>query len=114
MIFKFINPLQNRIALVYTIGAKCFCHSFYFLDINSLLTFYICKKYFCHKSKQYDLYLYIKSVLSYNPGHNILELYNILLQIQFTTSITKLDVQYSKLGIRVAPRVAERLKILGN
>ena len=31
IIFKFINPLQNRIALVYTFRAKCFCHSFYFL-----------------------------------------------------------------------------------
>ena len=29
---------------------------------------------------------------NYNPGHNILELYNILVQIQFTTSKTKLDI----------------------
>ena len=27
----------------------------------------------------------------YSPGHNILELYNTLVHIQFTTSITKLD-----------------------
>ena len=47
---------------------------------------------------------------SYNPGHNVLELYNILVQIRFTTSKRKLDIQYSKLGIRVASRVAERLK----
>ena len=32
----------------------------------------------------------------YNPGHNILELYNILVQVQFPTSKTKLDIQYSK------------------
>ena len=47
---------------------------------------------------------------NYNPGHNILELYNILVQIRFTTSKRKLDNQYSKLGTRVASRVAERLK----
>ena len=35
---------------------------------------------------------------TYNPGHNILELYNILEQIRFTTSKRKLDIQYSKLG----------------
>ena len=29
--------------------------------------------------------------LIYNPGHNILELYNILEQVQFTTNKTKLD-----------------------
>ena len=29
---------------------------------------------------------------TYNPGHNILELYNILLQTRFITSKRKLDV----------------------
>ena len=47
---------------------------------------------------------------AYNPGHNILELYNIFVEIQFTTSKTKLNIQYSKLGIRVTLQVAERLK----
>ena len=28
----------------------------------------------------------------YNPGHNILELYNVSVQIRFTTSKTKLDI----------------------
>ena len=28
----------------------------------------------------------------YNPGHNILELYNILVQIRFTTSKRKLEI----------------------
>ena len=46
----------------------------------------------------------------YNPGHNILKLYNILVKIRFTTSKTKFDAQYSKLGTRVASRVAERLE----
>ena len=60
-----------------------------------------------------------KRKFSDNRGHNILELYNVLVQIRFTASKTKRDMQYSKLGIRVAPRVAERLKtwdlrILGN
>ena len=30
--------------------------------------------------------------LSCNPGHDILELYNILVQVQFTRSKTKLDI----------------------
>ena len=29
---------------------------------------------------------------NYNPGHNTLELYNILIQVRFTTSETKLDI----------------------
>ena len=46
-----------------------------------------------------------------NPGHNILEHYNILVQIRFTTNKRKLDIQYSKRGIRIASRVAERLNM---
>ena len=45
----------------------------------------------------------------YNLVHNILELCNILVQIRLTSSKTKRDIHYSKLGIRVASRVAERL-----
>ena len=44
--------------------------------------------------------------MNYNIGHNVLELYNVLVQIRFTTSKTKRDIQYSKLGIRVTLRVA--------
>ena len=52
---------------------------------------------------------------NYNLGHNILELYNVLIQTRLTTSKTKRDIQYRKLGIQVASRVAERLtNILGN
>ena len=47
----------------------------------------------------------------YNPGH-ILELYNILVQIRFTKSKRKLDIWYSKLGIRLASQVVEQLKTL--
>ena len=46
----------------------------------------------------------------YNLGHNIFELYNVLVQIQLITSKTKRDIYYSKLSIRVASRVAEQLK----
>ena len=49
----------------------------------------------------------------YNPGHNILELYNILVKIRFTRSKTKLDIYYSKLGTQVASQVAEQFKTLG-
>ena len=47
---------------------------------------------------------------NYNLGHIILELYNVLIQIRLTTSKTKRDIWYSKLGIRVVSRVAERRK----
>ena len=47
---------------------------------------------------------------TYNLGNNILKLYNALIQTRLTTSKTKRDIQFSKLGIRVASRVAERLK----
>ena len=46
----------------------------------------------------------------YNLGHNILELYNVLVQIRLTTSKTKRDIYYSKHSTRVASRVAERFK----
>ena len=51
-----------------------------------------------------------KTQLTYNHGHNILELFNVLIQTRLTTSKSKCDIEYSKLGIRVASRVAERLK----
>ena len=49
-------------------------------------------------------------------GHKILELYNVLVQIRFTTSKTKRYIQYRKLGTRANLLVAKRLKsqILGN
>ena len=47
---------------------------------------------------------------TYNPGYNILQLYNILVQIRLTTTKRKLDIQYSKLGIRVASQVVKQLK----
>ena len=57
-----------------------------------------------------DLLSIFHPKITYNPGHDILELYNVLVPIQVTTSKTKLDIQYNKLGIRVASRVAEWLK----
>ena len=61
-----------------------------------------------HQGKPCKPLWYKGRMVTYNPGHNILELY-ILMQIRFTTSKTKLYIQYRKLGIRVASRVAERL-----
>ena len=39
-----------------------------------------------------------------------MEFYNILVKIRFTTSKTKLDIRYSKLGIPVTLQVTEQLK----
>ena len=47
--------------------------------------------------------------LIYNLGHNILELCNVLEQILFPTSKTKLHIYYKKLGIQLTSRVAEQL-----
>ena len=46
-------------------------------------------------------------MFDYNFDHSILELYNVLIQTRLTTSKTKRDIQYSKLGIRVASRAVE-------
>ena len=49
-------------------------------------------------------------ISNYNLVHNILELYNVLVQIRLIASKTKCDIYYSKLGVRVVSKVAERLK----
>ena len=46
----------------------------------------------------------------YNPGHNILALFNNLAQVCMTTSKAILDIYHNKLGTRAASRVAEPLK----
>ena len=46
----------------------------------------------------------------YTPHYNIFELY-VLVQARFTTSKTKLEIQYDKLDIRVFSRVNEQLNI---
>ena len=63
-----------------------------------------------HQSRQFTIAmnLYFNN---YNPGHNIFELYNVLVQVRLATNKPKLDIQYKKLGIRVALRVAKRLNI---
>ena len=46
-----------------------------------------------------------------NPIHNILELYNVLVQIQLVTCKLNLDIYLIKLGIRIAVRVAKHVKL---
>ena len=46
-----------------------------------------------------------KIKFSENPYQNVLELYSVLVQVQFATSKTKLDIYYNKLSIQVALRV---------
>ena len=48
----------------------------------------------------------------YNHGHNILELYNVLIQTQLTTSKTKRDIYYSKLGTSPAQIVVPDLILI--
>ena len=86
---------------------------FYFFDFFYILGIITLnkKKYIKTKNQNYFCFMQrsfiINKSINQNPGHNI------LVQIQFTTSKRKLDIQYSKLNIRVASRFAERLN-LGN
>ena len=48
--------------------------------------------------------LRLKEKLSDTPGHDILELYNVLVQIQFATSRKELCISYKKLDTIVALR----------
>ena len=58
----------------------------------------------------YFITYYTVKIKNYHLGHNILELYNVLVEIRLTKSKTKRDIKYSKLGIQAASRVAKRLK----
>ena len=51
-----------------------------------------------------------KRFSDYNPGQNILGHYNVLVQVRFPTSKTKLDMWYKKIGIKVVSRLATRPK----
>ena len=88
---------------------------------NSMLSFISCQRFSSTSSvvslkrlvkqwtKQWPsiLSLYVDEIAIYNLGHNILELYNVLIQTRLTTSKTKRDIYYSKLGTRVASRVTK-------
>ena len=45
-------------------------------------------------------------------GHNILELYNVLVQFRYALGETKLDIKYNRLCKRAATRVVKRIKTL--
>ena len=60
-------------------------------------------KYIAHSSKI--------SGGMYNLGQNIWGHFHFLAQFFFTTSETELDCYHQKVSVRVASRVAERLKI---
>ena len=73
------------------------------------------------EDKYNEMIINITGLLAFNPGRNTQVLYNVLVQVGVVTSkkISSISIiiQYSKLGIRVASRVAERLKTfrkLGN
>ena len=52
--------------------------------------------------------------MCYNLGQNIWRLFHLLVQFFFTASETEPDYYHQKVSVRVASRVAKRLKILGN
>ena len=58
----------------------------------------------------------INAMCIYNHGHNILELYSDLVNVQFATSKTKLDISHKKLIYELLHELPDnlRLKKLGN
>ena len=52
----------------------------------------------------------IYAILYMQSGQNICRLFHVLAQLFFTTSKTELDSYRQKVSVRVASRVAERLK----
>ena len=52
----------------------------------------------------------LKPRLNLQFDHNILELYNVTVQIRVTTTKRKRVISYSKVGIRVATQVAKQHK----
>ena len=88
-----------RKAFVILIVALVLCHRRF-----SSIAFPRLPSPFCEVLAGLPLWVFTYFVLSvYNLAHNILEVYNVLVQIQFTESKTKRDIWYSKLGIRVVP-----------
>ena len=75
-------------------------HTYHWFSKNSLGKFH----HLCYLFRWYCFRLILLTFLfrhylsptcgiwNYNPGHNILELYNVLVQIRFTTSKKKLDI----------------------
>lgn len=62
---------------------------------------------FCSKSK--NCLFEIKLGIC-NPGHNIIELYIVLVQFGFAASKAKIDKQHNKPGMLVAIQVVEKVK----
>ena len=61
-----------------------------------------------------NIYKVLRWSLVFNPGYDILELYNILVHVQFAASKRKLDIRCNNIRRRVTAQVAEKLKTLGN
>lgn len=61
-----------------------------------------------------NIYKVLSWLLLVNPGYDILELYNILVQVQVAASKRKLDIRCNNIRRRVTSQVAEKLKTLGN
>ena len=61
-----------------------------------------------------NIYKVLSWLLLFNPGYDILEFYNILVQVQVAASKRKLDIRCNNIRRRVTSQVAEKLKTLGN
>ena len=107
-------PNMNKVKWVWQQQRTAMLWEFLIAEIESINYLVTEKKvwnsYFLSEVLFLSFWRHFLSRKNYSPGHNILELYNILVHIRFPTSKVKLDIRYSKIGIRVASRLAERLK----
>ena len=60
-----------------------------------------------------SIFITLSFKINYNSGHNILELYDVLVRVQFTTSKMKFDILRNKLGLWVVSQVTEQQKVVG-
>ena len=63
----------------------------------------------CWQKNVYYVYAYGIN-MNYNLGQNIWRVFHFLVQVFFTTSETELDYYHQEVSVRVASRIAERLK----
>ena len=108
LVFNMSSSCSNIFLLIYD-------HYYHLPKTNSSLTLikHMLQEKHCLfrlSSCQQLICLNNHNISTYNLVHNILEFYNVLVQIRLATSKTTRGIQYSKLGIRVVIQVAEQLK----
>ena len=100
---------MKAIFCIFSLGQKLTLESFhrYLLVVIDRTNFFEPNEQFFQKSESSLEVQRAKRKFSDNLEQNILELHNVSVQIRLTTSKTKRDIQYRKLGIRIFSQVAK-------